>query len=164
MNSHVNKQYSEVEIKTANKGKLIVLLYRGAIRFMKKALLQLEQKNMEGKGNNLIRAQDIVLELLYSIDQEMLDSGNELAVNLQRLYLYCYRRLVNANVQMDPQPIEEVIVLMENLLEAWEQVVSGQVTEGEGAVDPVEASAGAVDGASDESPGGGSSNGLMLTG
>ena len=157
MNSNVNKQYTEVEIKTANKGKLIVLLYRGAIKFMKKALLQLEQKNMEGKGNNLIRAQDIVLELLYSIDQEMLDSGNELALNLQRLYLYSYRRLVNANVQMDPKPIEEVIVLLENLLEAWEQVVSGQVAEGEVAVDSAEA----ADGASSD---GGSSSGLMITG
>ena len=67
MKTIVNKQYSEVEIKTANKGKLIVLLYRGAIKYLNKAVLQLEQRDMEGKGNSLIRAQDIVLELLCSM-------------------------------------------------------------------------------------------------
>jgi flagellar protein FliS len=122
MNRPVHKQYSEVKIRTANKGKLIVMLYQGAVRYMKKALMQLEEKDMEGKGNSLIRAQDIVLELLYALDQSLLDDGNELAHNLQRLYLYCYRRLVHANTHLDTAAIQEVIELMNNLLEAWEKV------------------------------------------
>lgn len=129
MRQGVSRQYSEVQIKTANKGKLIVLLYQGAIRNMRKAVLQMEQKDMEGKGNSLIRAQDIVLELLYALDQKLLDEGNELAANLQRLYLYCYRRLIHANVQADTKIVEEVIALLANLLEAWEKVVG----EGESA-------------------------------
>ena len=100
MRQGVSRQYSQVQIKTANKGKLIVLLYQGAIRNMRKAVLQMEQKDMEGKGNSLIRAQDIVLELLYALDQKLLDEGNDLAANLQRLYLYCYRRLIHANMQI----------------------------------------------------------------
>jgi len=136
MNRNGYRQYSQVQIKTANKGKLIVMLYQGAIRFMKKALIQLEQKDMEGKGKSLIRAQDIVLELLYALDQDMLAKGNELALNLQRLYLYCYRRLVRANVDMDPEAIKEVVVLMTSLLEAWEKVVGFQ---GEGETETPEA-------------------------
>ena len=137
MNRNAHRQYSEVQIKTANKGKLIVLLYQGAIRFMRKSLAQLEQKDMEGKGKSLIKAQDIVLELLYALDQDMLAKGNELALNLQRLYLYCYRRLVRANMDMDQEPIKEVIELMGNLLEAWEKVVGSQVdTEVEEQVQP----------------------------
>lgn len=127
MNRNAYLQYSQVQIKTANKGKLIILLYQGAIRFMKKALLQLEQKDMEGKGQSLIRAQDIILELLYALDQDMLAKGNELAHNLQRLYLYCYRRLVRANVDMDPGAIKEVAELLGGLLEAWEKVAGPQV-------------------------------------
>ena len=126
--------YKQVQIQTANKGQLIVMLYQGAIRFMKKALILLEEKDMEGKGNNLIKAQDIVLELLYALDQQMLDSGNELALNLQRLYLYAYRQLVQANIHMNPKLIEEVVGLMTNLLEAWEQVVAGE--EGDKAPSP----------------------------
>jgi flagellar secretion chaperone FliS len=125
MNRGAFKQYNQVQIKTANRGKLIVMLYQGAIRFMKKAMLFLEQNDIEGKGNALIRAQDIILELTYALDQKLLDQGDELALNLQRLYLYSYRRLVHANVHMETEPIEEVIKLMENLLGAWEQIIQG---------------------------------------
>ena len=134
MNRGGYHQYSQVQIKTANKGKLIVMLYQGAIRFMKKAILLIEKKDMEGKGNCLIRAQDIILELLYALDQKMIENGDELALNLQRLYLYAYRRLVQANLRVDVQAIEEVVDLMANLLEAWEQVASGEgQSEGEAA-------------------------------
>ena len=119
------KQYSQVQIQTANKGKLIVMLYQAAIKFMKKGLLALDKNDMEAKGNALIKAQDIILELLYALDQEMLDTGNELALNLQRLYLYSYRRLVQANIHLDRKVIEEIIGIMTNLLEAWETVAAG---------------------------------------
>ncbi|MBT4497018.1 MAG: flagellar export chaperone FliS [Gemmatimonadetes bacterium] len=125
MNRGGYKQYSQVQIQTANKGKLIVMLYQGAIRFMKKAQLLIDKNDMEGKGNCLIRAQDIILELLYALDQEMLEKGDDLALNLQRLYLYAYRRLVQANIHIDVQAIDEVIALMANLLEAWERIIGG---------------------------------------
>jgi len=124
MNQTATKQYSQVQIRTANKGKLIVMLYQGAIRHMKKAIMQLEERDIEAKGKSLIKAQDIVLELLYALDPDMLKEGDELAQNLQRLYLYCYRQLVQANIQMDAKLIEEVISLLDNLLGAWEQVIS----------------------------------------
>jgi flagellar secretion chaperone FliS len=125
-----SKHYSQVQIQTATKGKLIVLLYQGAIRFMKKALLSMEKKDMEGKGQCLIRAQDIILELLYALDQQRLENGDQLALNLQRLYLYAYRKLVQANLRVDAKPVEEVIGLMASLLEAWEQVAASQPSEG----------------------------------
>ena len=131
-----HRQYNEVQIKTANKGQLIVLLYQGALRNMRKALLQLEEKDMEGKGNSLIKAQDIILELMCALDQSMLEEGNELAANLQRLYLYCYRQLVQANLKMAPKPIEEVIELLANLLEAWEQVAANGGGDGGGGIHP----------------------------
>jgi flagellar protein FliS len=125
MNRGMNRQYGQVQIKTANKGQLVVMLYRGAIKHMRKSLVQLEARDLEGKGKSLVRAQDIVLELLYALDQKLIEEGNELAQNLQRLYLYAYRRLVYANIHLDPDPIEEVIVLLANLLEAWEKVAVG---------------------------------------
>ena len=118
------KQYNQVQIQTANKSKLVVMLYQGAIKFMKKALLGMEKKDIEEKGNALIKAQDIILELLYALDQEMLSSGNELALNLQRLYLYSYRRLVHANIRQDEEAIKEIIDVMTNLAEAWETVAA----------------------------------------
>ena len=142
-----NKQYRQVQIKTANKGNLILLLYRGAIKFMNKAIEQLERKDLEGKGTSLMRAQDIVLELMYSLDEKMLGEQNPLAVNLQSLYLYAYRRLVHANVHMEVEPIQEVISLLQNLLDAWGKVVAVNGS-----------------GADNDSPGGGGRNSLVLTG
>ncbi len=61
---------------------------------------------------------------MYALDQQLLDDGNELALNLQRFYLYCYRRLVRANTRLDRAAIEEVIELFNNLLEAWGKVAA----------------------------------------
>ena len=95
----------------------------------------IEGEDMEGKGNQLIKAQDIVLELLYALDEKMVQEGDELALNLQRLYLYAYRRLVHANVNLDSEAVEEVIVLMGNLLSAWEEVARNE-TGGVGSAAP----------------------------
>ena len=120
------QQYNQVQIQTANRGKLIVMLYQGAIRKMKKALMMIEKKDLEGKGNCLIQAQDIILELLYALDRQLLESGNELAINLQKLYFYAYRRLIEANTKIDRQAVEEVVELMSSLLVAWQQVAGGK--------------------------------------
>jgi len=132
------KQYKQVGIQTANRGKLIVLLYQGAIRNMQKAQLLIDKGDMEGKGNALIRAQDIILELLYALDRRMVEDGNELAANLERIYLYAYRRLVMANIQLDREAIGEIIGIMSDLLEAWETVTVG----GTAGAEPVQRSAG----------------------
>jgi len=91
--------------------------------------LHIEQKDMEGKGKALIRAQDIILELTYALDQDLLAKNDPLTQNLQRLYLYSYRRLLRANLHLEVEPIEEVIKIMQGLLAAWEQVVDGNSNE-----------------------------------
>ena len=131
MNPGAYKKYNQVQIKAANRSKLVVLLYQGAIRFMKKSILHIEQKDMEGKGKALIRAQDIILELTYALDQDLLSKNDPLTQNLQRLYLYSYRRLLYANLHLEIEPIEEVIKIMQGLLAAWEQVVEGNSDESE---------------------------------
>ena len=50
MNPGAYKKYNQVQIKTANRSKLVVLLYQGAIRFMKKSILHIDQKDMEGRA------------------------------------------------------------------------------------------------------------------
>ena len=122
MANHIDsyKKYQQVQINTASRMKLVLMLYNAAIGAMKKAIHSLEQEDVEGKGKCLIKAQDIILELMVSLDLEV----GEMATNLQRLYLYCYRRLIEANINMDPKPIEEVIGLMSKLQDAWEKIVA----------------------------------------
>lgn len=111
--------YQEVAVNTQSKGRLIVLLYDGAIKFMKLAIEELEAGNYEAKGAYIARAQDIINELNAVLDT---DSGGEIASNLRSLYLFLNNRLSEANTKREPQMIREVIALMEELNKSWKAI------------------------------------------
>jgi len=113
--------YQETSITTESKGRLIVMLYDGAIKFMRLAIQELEAQNYEAKGRYINRAQDIINELNTVLDME---GGGEVAANLRKLYLFMARHLSQANVKRDPQMIREVISLMEELNKSWRAITS----------------------------------------
>ena len=113
--------YQETSVTTENKGRLIVMLYDGAIKFMRLAIREIEARNNETKGRYIGRAQDIINELDTILD---MDAGGEVAANLRKLYLFMNRRLSEANVKRDPQMIREVITLMEELNKGWRAITS----------------------------------------
>ena len=113
--------YQNTAVTTQSKGRLIVLLYDGAIKFMKLAISELEAHNYEAKGQYISRAQDIINELNAVLD---MDAGGEIATNLRRLYCFMNKRLSEANTKRDPQLICEVITLMEELNQSWKAIAS----------------------------------------
>ncbi len=112
--------YQQTAIATQSKGRLIVMLYDGAIKFMKLAIRELEAGDFAAKGQYIDRAQDVINELNAVLDME---SGGEIAQNLRRLYLFMARRLSEANAKRDPQMIREVITLMEELNQSWRAIM-----------------------------------------
>jgi len=112
--------YQDAGVTTQSKGRLIVLLYEGAIKFMNLAIKELEANNYEEKGRYINRAQDIINELNAVLDT---DAGGEIAANLRKLYLFINNRLSEANAKRDPQMIREVITLMEELNQGWKAIV-----------------------------------------
>jgi flagellar protein FliS len=111
--------YQEAAVTTQSKGRLIVLLYDGAIKFMKLAINELEAGHYEAKGRYIGKAQDIINELNAVLDT---DAGGEIASNLRGLYLFMNNHLSEANVKRDPQMIREVITLMEQLNQSWKAI------------------------------------------
>jgi len=111
--------YQQTAIGTQSKGRLIVMLYDGAIKFLKLAVRELEAENYAAKGQHISRAQDILNELNAVLD---VDAGGEVASNLRRLYLFMNRRLSEANAKRDPQMIREIITLMEELNQSWRAI------------------------------------------
>ena len=81
-------QYRQVEVNTTNRGKIIVMLYSGAITFLNKSKLYMEKKDYENKGKYLTKALNIIEELNVSLD---LQKGGEIAKNLKSLYLFIDR-------------------------------------------------------------------------
>ncbi len=112
-------QYKQTQISTANQGKLIVMLYDGAIKFLNIALENIEPKRFDVVNNNIIKAQDIVTELLLSLN---MGEGGEIAQNLFNLYMYFKRQLLEANIKKDPEIIKHIVKLLKDMRDAWDQI------------------------------------------
>jgi flagellar protein FliS len=111
--------YQQTAIGTQSKGRLIVMLYDGAIKFLRLAIRELEAQNYAAKGQYINRALDVINELNAVLD---MDAGGEVAMNLRKLYLFMTRRLGEANAKRDPQMIREVITLLEELNQSWKAI------------------------------------------
>lgn len=110
------KEYLKTKIQTASKEQLVLMLMDGVIRFSEHGRKSIQEKDYENKQKNLIRAQDIIIELVNGLDHE---KGGEIATNLARLYTYAIKRLVDANMKDDLEGIDEVQHIFRNLREAW---------------------------------------------
>lgn len=126
------QSYRQVATRTASPGQLVLMLYEGAIRFLERAQAGFDLEDpVEFNttiNNNILRAQDIIRELDYSLN---VDQGGELAIQLRRLYDYFDRVLLEANLRKDPKGIGEVIQRITELRDAWATMLSqqGQVTD-----------------------------------
>ena len=111
--------YQETAVTTQTQGKLIVMLYDGAIKFLKLAIKEIESKDPEAKGEYISKAIDIIFELNTVLNTE---AGGEIAMNLRKLYLFMGRHLTEANAKQDIGKIEEVINLLEGLNQSWKAI------------------------------------------
>jgi flagellar protein FliS len=114
------QKYKSTQIETSNQEKLLLMLYDGAINFIKQAKDGLEEEDYETANNFLVKTQDIINELMATLD---LERGGEIARNLEALYDYMNRRLMEANINKEVEPIEEVAGMLEELRETWSQAI-----------------------------------------
>jgi flagellar protein FliS len=115
--------YKEIQIKTANQIRLIVMLYDGAIRHVNHALDASADghRSYDVVNTHLVAAQDILSELMASLDFER---GGTLAKNLFSLYTFMSRQLLDGNLRKDPAPLAVVKRLLTELREAWDEISS----------------------------------------
>lgn len=111
------RHYATTQAQTADRGELVVMLYEGALKFLSRAVAALQAGNLEEAHNSLVRCQDIVAELMGSLNME----AGEIAFNLLRIYEYMHRRLVDANLGKDERAVREVAGLLRDLLPAWQE-------------------------------------------
>ncbi|MCX7935465.1 MAG: flagellar export chaperone FliS [Planctomycetota bacterium] len=111
------QEYLRMQIQTASREKLVLMLFDGVLRFCEQAESALARKDFEASHQSLIRCQDIILELAYGLDRE---KGGDIAANLARLYAWCLHCLVRANMTRTAAPIEEVKRVFRHLREGWQ--------------------------------------------
>ena len=119
MNQYV-KQYQKANIETASREQILIMLYDGAIQFLNKAKVAMQNKDYEAIHNNLIGAQNIIQEFINSMDREV---APQLAENLISLYEYFIRRLIQANMKRQEEPIDEVLKYLKSLKATWEKAI-----------------------------------------
>ncbi len=122
------RTYRVNSVLTASPGQLVLMLYDGALRALRLAREGFAQsdadpRRYEGINTNLLKAQAIIGELQDTLDHE---AGGEFAATMHRLYDYYNRRLLEANIRKDAQPVAEVERLLREVRDAWAEMLLKQ--------------------------------------
>jgi flagellar protein FliS len=115
------KSYQQHTVLTASPGQLVVLLYDGALRFLRQSAAAMRAGETERAATAVRRAEAIIDELTVTLD---LEAGGELAAGLRDLYLFCRRHLGQALIARDPGGVEQVAALLGELRESWAQIAT----------------------------------------
>lgn len=111
--------YKKTQIQTADQGSLILICYDGAVNFLRKAKKAHEDRNDEARRTFLNKAQKVIWELTNSLN---FDAG-QIAYNLESIYNYMIRRIIDADYHNTTEPIDEVIQYLLDLRESWEKII-----------------------------------------
>ncbi|MDK2800267.1 MAG: flagellar secretion chaperone FliS [Clostridiales bacterium] len=111
-------QYKQNMAMTAPPQELTLMLYDGAIKFIKQAIIYTQEKKYDKASHFNVRAQDIISELNTTLDMQY-----EISHNLRSLYDYMMRRLVEANIKKDANILDEVLGFVTELRDTWKEAM-----------------------------------------
>ena len=119
--------YSRAVAHTTDKReRILLMLYDGALRFVRFARVGIKEKSPRIRGENISRVLGILTELDCALDRE---GGGELVENLADLYRYMMDRLTHANVKNDTEALDEVERLLTELKEGFEGALQEVIEE-----------------------------------
>jgi flagellar secretion chaperone FliS len=114
-------QYQQAQFATADRGRLLLLMFDGALRFLAQAEEGLRNDRVEEFAAQLGRAQAVIAELLHTLDHK---AGGEIAAQLDRLYRFMLEHLVEANVQKSPRHVAEVHRVMSIIADSYREILA----------------------------------------
>jgi flagellar protein FliS len=114
--------YHSTGVMTADPKRLVIMCYEGAIDSLKLAKKMFIAKDFESKAKAITKAQGIISELMQALDFE---KGGEIAKNLDAIYNYISRRIIEADIKRDLSGLDEAIRILEELKSAWEEIFYG---------------------------------------
>jgi flagellar protein FliS len=113
--------YRQTAVTTASKEQVLIMLYEGAIKQLRKASECCQKNDLAGKGTAVGKAHDIVNELSNSLDFAV---GGEVAKNLERLYGFMIEQITQGNINNDADKFDQARGMLETLLEGWKGAVA----------------------------------------
>ena len=106
-------------VASASPHRLIQMLMEGALEKINLAKGYMQRGEIALKGSHISWAISIIDGLRMSLD---IEAGGEIAQNLDDLYDYMGRRLVEANLDNDEAMLDEVAGLLLEIKSAWDTV------------------------------------------
>lgn len=116
--SNAYQAYQNNQVNTASKGSLLLLLYDGLLKNLRLSVVSLEEKNNEKINLYLLKSQDIIEELMVTLN---FDAG-DIAKNLYTLYEYLKYELVQANIEKDINKVLNVQEMIRDLRDTWAKI------------------------------------------
>lgn len=123
-----NNPYAKIKqnsIMTASPQELTLMLYDGAIKFSNQAINAIENGDIKGAHEYNIRVQDIISELLLTLDMKY-----EVAASMKLMYNYIIEKLVEANVTKNVEPFNEALVYIREIRNTWKEAMQIAKTQG----------------------------------
>lgn len=120
MNTHANafNTYKNNSVNFASKDQLLLMLVDGAAKFSKIGRQAILDKDVKKAHENIVKTQNIFYELMATLD---VAKGGEWAQNLMNIYDFITRRLTDANIKKSEEIMNEIIPLIEDIRETWNE-------------------------------------------
>ncbi len=120
---NAHSAYQSVQVTTTDRGRLLLMMYEGAIKFLKQSKMGLEENDIPKFCRFLSKGQAIIAELMNTLDFE---KGGTIARDLDRLYDFMLFYLTEANLHRDAQRVSKVIGLLDIIYSAYKEIIEGQ--------------------------------------
>ena len=112
------QMYQKNAVQTASPAKLTLMLYDGAVKFTNIAIEAIEAGDIEKAHNNIVKAQNIIVEFRSTLDMKY-----PVAKDFDEVYDYIYRRLVEANMKKDKDILVEALKHIKTMRDTWREVM-----------------------------------------
>ncbi|MEI8026108.1 MAG: flagellar export chaperone FliS [Pseudomonadota bacterium] len=125
--SNPYRQYQKTAVTTASREKILLMLYEGAIRFVRQGAVAMQERRIADKGKYISKATAIISELMATLDFKV---GGQLAVDLESLYIFMIDKLIEGNIKNDLESLNHVDKLLNTLYVAWKDVIENPRADG----------------------------------
>lgn len=130
--------YRKTQVQSSTPLELVVMLYDGALAFMRIAHAAIERRDIPARRDALGRTIAIVSELQSTLNMEQ---GGEVAATLDDLYAYVNARLLQAASENEVAPLNAAIRVFEGLRDAWATVAAQPAASSAQTTDSVQGAA-----------------------
>lgn len=110
--------YNNSKLMTASPGELTLMLYEGAIKFCNIAIAAIEHNDIQKAHTNIVKVENIIEEFRATLDHKY-----PVAEDFEKVYVYIYDRLVEANMKKDKDILEEVLKHLRTMRDTWKEVM-----------------------------------------